>query len=94
LVDDGLATGTTMRAALAALRQRSPASLVVAVPVAAPGTCAALRGEADEVVCALTPEPFYAVGIWYADFSQTTDDEVRILLARAHEREARGVDGE
>ena len=94
LVDDGLATGTTMRAALAALHQRSPASLVVAVPVAAPATCAALRGEADEVVCALTPEPFYAVGFWYEDFSQTTDDEVRALLGRAQEGKAPGVNGE
>ena len=93
LVDDGLATGTTMRAALAALRQRSPASIVVAVPVAAPPVCAALRSEADEVVCAYTPEPFYAVGMWYADFSQTTDDEVRALLAAARQPDPGGVTG-
>lgn len=81
LVDDGLATGSTMRAAAAALRQQGPARLVVAVPVAAAETCQELRREVDEVVCALTPEPFYAVGLWYHDFSQTTDDEVRALLA-------------
>ena len=83
LVDDGLATGATMRAAVAALRQQQPARVVVAVPTAAPETCAELGAEADEVVCARTPQPFYAVGLWYADFRQTTDDEVRDLLARA-----------
>ncbi|HEX2205841.1 MAG TPA: phosphoribosyltransferase [Longimicrobium sp.] len=81
LVDDGLATGSTMRAAAAALKAMRPARLVVAVPVAAAETCEELRAEVDEVVCALTPEPFYAVGLWYHDFSQTTDDEVRALLA-------------
>ena len=80
LVDDGLATGASMRAAVAALRRRDPACLVVAVPVAAAETCDAMGGVADEVVCAFTPEPFFAVGIWYDDFSQTTDDEVRALL--------------
>lgn len=83
LVDDGLATGTTMRSAVAALRALGPARLVVAVPVAAAETCAALRPEVDEVVCAATPEPFRAVGLWYHDFTQTTDEEVRMLLARA-----------
>jgi putative phosphoribosyl transferase len=83
LVDDGLATGSTMRAAVAALRQRRPARIVVAVPVGSADTCAELREEADEVVCARTPEPFYAVGLWYDDFAQTTDDEVRDLLAQA-----------
>lgn len=83
LVDDGLATGASMRAAVAALRRRGPASLIVAVPTAAAETCASLRAEADEVVCAFTPDPFYAVGLWYEDFSQTTDDEVRTLLAQA-----------
>lgn len=83
LVDDGLATGTTMRAAVAALRQQQPARLVVAVPVAAVETCRELRTEVDEIVCLLTPEPFYAVGLWYEDFSQTTDDEVRALLRAA-----------
>ncbi len=86
LVDDGLATGSTMRAAVAALRRRHPARIIVAVPVGAPETCAELGGEADEVVCAQTPEPFYAVGLWYADFSQTSDAEVRELLDRSAER--------
>jgi putative phosphoribosyl transferase len=72
-----------MRAAVAALKQQQPARVVVAVPVASPQTCAELRGEADEVVCVVTPEPFYAVGLWYQDFSQTTDEEVRALLAAA-----------
>ena len=83
LVDDGLATGSSMRAAVAAVRRRQPARIVVAVPVAASSTCADLRAEVDEVVCAETPEPFYAVGLWYQDFSPTTDDEVRDLLERA-----------
>jgi putative phosphoribosyl transferase len=83
LVDDGLATGATMRAAAAALRTQRPEWLVVAVPVAPPETCEALRAEADDVVCALSPEPFIAVGAWYEDFSQTTDEEVRELLRRA-----------
>ena len=82
LVDDGLATGATMHAAIRALRQQHPARIIVAVPVAAPETCEALRAEVDEVICALTPEPFLAVGFWYEDFSQTTDEEVRDLLAR------------
>src|SRR6266542_1162790 len=83
LIDDGLATGSSMRAAALAVRQQQPASVVVAVPVAASQTCDDLRGEVDEVVCGFTPEPFYAVGLWYEDFSQTTDEEVRELLARA-----------
>ena len=83
LVDDGLATGSTMRAAVAALRQQGPGRLVVAVPVAAPSTCEELRREVDEVVCHATPEPFMAVGRFYDDFSQTTDEEVRELLASA-----------
>jgi putative phosphoribosyl transferase len=83
LVDDGLATGATMRAAVRSVRARQPARIVVAVPVGAPETCAELRAEADEVVCAHSPEPFEAVGAWYDDFSQTSDDEVRELLARA-----------
>lgn len=85
LVDDGLATGTTMRAAVAALRLLHPARIVVAVPAAAAQTCEELRAEADEVVCAITPDPFYAVGLWYDDFSQTTDNEVRDLLQGAVE---------
>jgi predicted phosphoribosyltransferase len=83
LVDDGLATGSTMRAALQALRPQHPAAIVVAVPVAAQRTCAEFRSEADDVICASTPEPFHAVGLWYADFTQTTDQEVHDLLARA-----------
>jgi erythromycin esterase-like protein/predicted phosphoribosyltransferase len=81
LVDDGLATGATMQAAIKALRQLQPARIVVAVPTAAPDTCEALRAEVDEVICAITPEPFDAVGRWYEDFTQTTDQEVRDLLA-------------
>jgi erythromycin esterase-like protein/predicted phosphoribosyltransferase len=82
LVDDGLATGATMRAAVMALRQLQPARIVVATPTASPEICEELRSEVDEVICAITPEPFLAVGHWYEDFSQTTDDEVRNLLAR------------
>jgi predicted phosphoribosyltransferase len=83
LVDDGLATGSTMRAAVEALRLERPARIVVAVPVAAPETCDAFRDIADEVHCAETPEPFRAVGMWYDDFSQTTDEDVTDLLQRA-----------
>jgi putative phosphoribosyl transferase len=93
LIDDGLATGSTMRAAIAALRQRGPEKIVMAVPTSSPETCAEMQDVADEVVCATTPEPFVAVGIWYRDFSQTTDDEVRELLARAA-RELPRADGE
>jgi putative phosphoribosyl transferase len=85
LVDDGLATGSTMRAAVKALRQLDPAKIVVAVPVGARQTCAEFQDEADEAVCATTPEPFYAVGYWYADFEPTSDDEVRVLLAQAND---------
>ena len=85
LVDDGLATGSTMRAAVRALRQQGAARIIVAVPVAAPSTCAEMEDEADEVVCAATPEPFHAVGLWYEDFRQTTDDEVRELLDTARQ---------
>ena len=80
LVDDGLATGATMRAAIMALRQDHPARLVVAAPVAPPQTCDEFRTIADDVVCAATPDPFYAVGLWYEDFGQTSDAEVRELL--------------
>jgi erythromycin esterase-like protein/predicted phosphoribosyltransferase len=83
LVDDGLATGSTMLAAVQAAREDDPARVVVAVPVADPGICAGLEAVADEVVCAMTPRPLRAVGAWYEDFSQTTDDEVRELLERA-----------
>jgi predicted phosphoribosyltransferase len=82
LVDDGLATGATMRAAVQALREQQPARIVAAVPTASPDTCQVLKTEADDVICAMTPEPFFAVSHWYGDFTQTTDDEVRELLAR------------
>ena len=80
LVDDGLATGATMRAAALALRKVKPARVVVAVPVASAETCDEFRADVDEIVCALTPSPFHAVGLWYDDFSQTSDEEVRELL--------------
>jgi putative phosphoribosyl transferase len=83
LIDDGLATGATMRAAVEALRQEGAARVVVAVPIAPPETCDAFRDIVDDIVCARTPEPFYAVGLWYEDFSQTTDEEVHDLLERA-----------
>ena len=82
-VDDGLATGSTMRAAVTALRQQKPAHIVVAVPVAAASTCQEFQDEVDQIICATTPEPFYGVGQWYEDFSQTSDEEVRDLLDRA-----------
>lgn len=85
LIDDGLATGSTIRAAVAALRRKHPARIVVAVPVGAPEICAELQNEADEIICVETPEPFYGVGAWYEDFSQTTDEEVRDLLQRSRE---------
>jgi predicted phosphoribosyltransferase len=81
LIDDGLATGSSMRAAVAALRHERPARLVVAVPTAPADTCEELRPIVDEMVCLITPEPFYAVGLWYEDFSQTSDEEVHELLA-------------
>jgi len=83
LVDDGLATGSTIRAAAQALRQQQPARIVVAVPVSAPQTCDEYRIGVDEIICAVTPERFLGVGRWYLDFSQTTDEEVRHLLERA-----------
>jgi predicted phosphoribosyltransferase len=85
LVDDGLATGSTMRAAVEALRQQNPARIVVAVPVSAPETCDEYRMGVDEIICAQTPEPFMGVGMWYRDFSQTSDEEVREILARAED---------
>jgi predicted phosphoribosyltransferase len=88
LVDDGLATGATMRAAVEALRRQRPRQIVAAVPIAAPDTCEALSREVDRVVCAATPEPFHAVGLWYDDFSPTTDEEVQQILASAGGREA------
>lgn len=89
LVDDGLATGSSMAAASAAVRSRNPAELVVAVPVAAEQTCDEFRGLVDAVVCSITPEPFGAVGAWYEEFGQTSDEEVKDLLDRT-ERELPG----
>ena len=86
LVDDGLATGASMQAAARAVRRHDPARIVVAVPVASRATCDQFREEVDEVVCAVTPAPFYAVGNWYEDFSQTSDEEVRELLELAAEQ--------
>lgn len=86
LIDDGLATGSTMRAAIAALRKLRPAQIVVAVPTAAVSTAEEISGLADGCICAQTPEPFHAVGLWYDDFAQTTDDQVCDLLERASPR--------
>lgn len=88
LVDDGVATGTTLKAGLAALRKLKPARIVVAVGVAPRSTYEELKAEADEVVCLLAPEIFYAISLWYQRFTQTTDEEVRELLARAQEQKA------
>lgn len=85
LIDDGLATGATMRAAVMALRQQQPARIVVGVPAASPETCAEFQDEVDDIVCAVTPDPFYSVGSWYDDFTQTTDEEVHALLERVSE---------
>lgn len=85
LVDDGIATGSGMRAAVDALRQMKPAKIVIAVPVAPAATCDRLRDEVDDLVCLATPEPFYGVGQFYYDFSQTSDQEVNELLDRAAE---------
>jgi putative phosphoribosyl transferase len=88
LVDDGLATGASMRAAARALRRQEPRRIVAAVPVAAPETCDEFRMVVDQIICAYTPEPFLAVGLWYEDFSQTTDDEVQQLLKKAEQQAA------
>jgi predicted phosphoribosyltransferase len=90
IVDDGLATGSTMRAAVRALRKMEPASLVVAVPVSAQSTCEELGREVDTMICLRTPEPFQAVGLWYQNFEQTTDAEVHEILERSNEAVARG----
>jgi putative phosphoribosyl transferase len=86
LVDDGFATGASMRAAATAVRQLQPSYILLAVPTAPPETCELLETIADEVLCLITPTPFAAVGYWYEDFSQTTDEEVRELLDRAKNR--------
>jgi predicted phosphoribosyltransferase len=90
LIDDGLATGASMRAAVEALRRQGPRQIIVAVPIASPETCEELAREVDRVVCAATPQPFHAVGLWYADFSPTTDDEVRRILASMSAGSGRG----
>jgi putative phosphoribosyl transferase len=86
LVDDGLATGATMRAAATSLRERGPRSIIAAVPVGAASSCAMLQSDVDQVVCLAQPEPFYGVGLWYRVFDQTSDEQVRDLLERVHER--------
>jgi putative phosphoribosyl transferase len=87
LIDDGLATGASMRAAIAGLRAQNPGRIVVAVPTAAPETCAEFESQVDEIVCAITPEPFLGVGRWYEDFSQTTDEGVRLFLEDVQRRQ-------
>ncbi len=84
LVDDGLATGATMRAAVVALRRQGPQKIIVAVPTASPDTCAEFRAKVDEIICGITPSPFNAVGLWYDDFSQTSDEEVKHLLKKSY----------
>jgi putative phosphoribosyl transferase len=91
LVDDGLATGATMHAAVAALKQHEPAHIVIAVPVAPSETCDEFRAEVDEVVCAETPESFEAVGLWFENFAQLTDDDVRAILENARQQYAAGA---
>ena len=86
LIDDGLATGASMRAAVVALRAQHPARIVIAVPTAAPEICNALEFDVDEIVCAITPKPFLGVGRWYEDFSQVTDEQVQRFLLEANER--------
>jgi putative phosphoribosyl transferase len=93
LIDDGLATGSTMRAAAASLRLRKPRRIVVAVPVSAPETCDAFRSEVDEIVCAVTPQHFQGVGLWYDDFSQTSDEEVRELLQKSAQLKQHATSG-
>ncbi len=93
LIDDGLATGATMRAAAIALKQMNPTKIVVAVPVASDETCREFQQEVDAVVCAITPEPFYGVGLWYDDFSQTTDEEVSELLQKTASRQNGSTSG-
>lgn len=85
LIDDGIATGSTMRAAIAILKTQQPQQIVVAIPVAPLGICQALKTEVDHVICLATPEPFYAIGLWYENFAQTTDDEVCKLLAQQYQ---------
>ena len=90
LIDDGLATGASMRAAIVGVRSHNPARIVVAVPTASKEACEGLRHDVDEMVCGITPEPFYGVGRWYEDFRQTTDEEVRVLLEEANQQVLHG----
>jgi putative phosphoribosyl transferase len=85
LVDDGLATGATMHAAVVALRKHGPQKIIVAVPLASPDTCVEFRAKVDEIICGITPSPFNAVGMWYDDFSQTSDEEVQRLLKKSYQ---------
>lgn len=85
VVDDGLATGATMKAAVKAIKSRNPKKIIVAIPVGAPQTCREIQQEVDELVCLMSPEPFSAVGNWFDNFDQTTDQEVRELLEKAHD---------
>ena len=85
VVDDGLATGATMKVAVRALKRKEPSKLVIAVPLGAASTCSELKNEADELICLMTAEPFFAVGSWYENFEQTTDQQVRELLQKAHD---------
>ncbi len=91
LVDDGIATGATIRAAIAVVRQQQPARIVIAVPVASASTCDELRKEVDELVCALEPEELYGIGLWYEQFPQLGDDDVRGLLAKAWRTDSGGA---
>ncbi len=92
LVDDGMATGASMRAAVHALKTKQPKKIIAAVPIGSADTCNQIRGEADEVVCGMMPDPFYAVGAWYSDFMQITDEEINQLLNHAaHERQIQQV---
>jgi putative phosphoribosyl transferase len=93
VVDDGLATGATMRAAVRSLRKRQPARLIVAIPVGPPSTCAALRAEADEVIALLEPEPFLAVGLYYEEFRPTEEREIELLLRASRRRAQAGAAG-
>ncbi len=93
LIDDGLATGATMRAAVSALHKKHPRKIIIAVPVASPETCADFRSKVDDLVCAMTPAYFHAVGEWYEDFPQNTDEEVQQLLREAKKAEGLGVRG-
>jgi len=86
LVDDGLATGATMRAAVAALRKQNPRKIIIAVPTASPDTCEEFRAKVDDIICGITPSPFQAVGLWYEDFSQTSDQEVQDLLRESDQK--------